>query len=169
MGDPEPFGKYLGCDHQMLGASDLQKIAKAIELKVSPEARGMAYDMGGFLALAVARYQQLAGEKGVKLRRVDTPFIDSQALDPVYNGSQDCLEFEDDQGGHPIIGCRTPSNRLLRKPSGKLGSTWEPVQLTTKAETLRAPAAAAKDVRAKLWADRSLAKPGTTVPTSEDR
>ena len=64
MGDPEPLGKYLGCDHQMLEASDLKKIAKAIELKVSPEARGMAYDMGGFLALAVARYQQLAGEKG---------------------------------------------------------------------------------------------------------
>jgi hypothetical protein len=101
MGDPEPFGKYLGCDHQMLEASDLQKIAKAIELKVSPEARGMAYDMGGFLALAVARYQQLAGDKGVKLRRVDTPLIDSQALDPIYNGSQDCLEFEDDQGGSP--------------------------------------------------------------------
>ena len=43
------------------------------------------------------------------------------------------------------------------------------MQLTTKAETLRAPAAAAKEARAKLWADRSLAKPGTTVPTSEDR
>ena len=46
MGDPEPFGKYLGCDHQLLDASDLQKVAKAIELEVSPEARGMAYAMG---------------------------------------------------------------------------------------------------------------------------
>jgi hypothetical protein len=53
----------------LLDASDLQKVAKAIELKVSPEARGMAYDMGGFLALAVARYQQLSGDKGVKLPR----------------------------------------------------------------------------------------------------
>ena len=169
MGDPEPFGRYLGCDHQLLDASDLQKLSKAIEFPVSKDARGMAYDMGGCLALAVARFQQLAGVKGVKLRRVDTPFVDSQALDPAYNGSQDCLEFEDDQGGHPITGCRTPANRLLRKRAGPLGTVWEPVQLTTKAETLRVPAAAAKEKRAQLWAERSLLKPGTPVPLAPDR
>ena len=56
MGAPELFGKYLGCDHQFLEASELQKLSKAIEFLVSKDARGMAYDRGGFLAQAAARY-----------------------------------------------------------------------------------------------------------------
>ena len=84
--------------------------------------------------MAVARYQQLVGPKGAKLKRVPSPFVDAQALDACYDGSQDCLEFEDDQGGHPIIGSRTPADGFLRKPSGTLGSKREPVQLITKAE-----------------------------------
>ena len=34
MGDPEPFGRYLGCEHQILGSVELCKLAKAFEIEV---------------------------------------------------------------------------------------------------------------------------------------
>ena len=99
MGEPEPLGKYLGCEHQLLEADALSKIANAVQIPLTSHSRGFVYDMGGFLSLATSRYQQLAGPKGTRFRRVPTPFVDSQALGVSYDGSQDCLEFEDDQGG----------------------------------------------------------------------
>ena len=176
MGEPEPIGKYLGCEHQLLEADDLRRLANAVEVNITPQSRGLVYDMGGFLSLAVARYQQLAGPKGAKLKRVPSPFVDSQALDVCYDGSQDCLEFEDDQGGHPISGSRTPPDGLLRKPSGALGSKREPVRLITKAERSHsgavATAAARKIDRAQLWAERAKGKSSVktgTFPTPAPR
>ena len=40
MGDPEPLGKYLGCEHQLLEADALSKIAYAAQIPLTSHSMG---------------------------------------------------------------------------------------------------------------------------------
>ena len=94
MDDPTPLGKSLGCNHE-IGTAYVDT-NNCLQTYHDPDAKpedipaidptwtkvqGMVYNMEDFLGSCVTKYQGLAGERGDKLRHVETPYLDEATLD----------------------------------------------------------------------------------------